>query len=223
MSPAPKFASVVIDVDSTLCGVEGIDVLASRRGPDIGRAIAAVTERAMNGELSLESVYAQRLELIRPTADDIRALADAYAAALAPDAASVIERLRSRGVRLVLVSGGIRQAIAPVAKMLGFSEHDVNAVSLSFDHAGKYSGYDSTSPLTTQRGKRAVVAGLDLPRPTLAMGDGSTDVAMRDAADAFAVYVGFVRRENVVIAADFVVSTFAELAELVLGARVERR
>ncbi len=223
MSPTPRFASVVIDVDSTLCGIEGIDVLASRRGPEIGAAIAAVTERAMNGELPLEAVYGKRLELIRPTKEDIRALADAYATALAPDARSAIQRLRAHEVRLELVSGGIRQAIAPVAKALGFSGSDVSAVSLSFDDAGEYEGYDTASPLTTQFGKREVVAALALPRPTLAMGDGSTDIAMRDAADAFAAYVGFARREHVVAAADFVLSSFAELADFVLGAPTERR
>jgi phosphoserine phosphatase len=223
VSPAPKFASVVIDVDSTLCGIEGIDVLASRRGPEIGAAIAAVTERAMNGELPLEAVYGKRLELIRPTKDDIRVLADAYAASVAPDASSVIARLRSHGVRLELVSGGIRQAIAPVAKALGFSGSEVSAVSLVFNGAGDYEGYDSSSPLTKQFGKREVVAALALPRPTLAMGDGSTDIAMRDSADAFAAYVGFTRRENVVAAADYVVFSFAELAELVLDAPSERR
>jgi phosphoserine phosphatase len=217
--PALRFASVVLDVDSTLCGIEGIDVLASGRGPEVGAAIAKVTERAMNGELPLEAVYGERLEIIRPTRDDIRALADAYAATVAPGAGDVVRQLRARGVELRLVSGGIRQAIAPVAASLGFADRDVNAVTLDFDDAGSYVGYDTSSPLTSQLGKRQVITSLSLRRPVLAIGDGSTDVAMRDVADAFAAYVGFARRENVVAAADFVVSSFAELAELVLNGR----
>jgi phosphoserine phosphatase len=212
----PAFRSVVLDVDSTLCGIEGIDALAKRRGPDVGRAIAALTERAMNGELTLDEIYGERLELIQPTKGDIRALAGGYAAALAPDAADVVRQLRARGVHLVLVSGGIRQAIAPVAHALGFDKEDLNAVSLTFDASGRYIDYDAQSPLTTQHGKRTVVEHLALARPILAVGDGSTDIAMRRAADAFAAYVGFARRDNVVAAADFVIASFAELADLVL-------
>lgn len=219
MTPPPAFNAVVLDVDSTLCGIEGIDALAQRRGPEVGTAIAALTERAMNGELALDAIYGERLKIIRPSESDIRELADAYAAALAPGAAAVVRQLRERGVRLVLVSGGIRQAILPVALALGFAEADLDAVALEFDAAGQYAGYDARSPLTTQHGKRIVVADLALPNPILAVGDGSTDIAMREVADAFAAYVGFIRRENVVSAADHVIGSFRELADLVLAGR----
>jgi soluble P-type ATPase len=49
------------------------------------------------------------------------------------------------------------------------------------------------------------------------MGDGATDLAMRSAVDAFAVYTGFVHRENVVSSADIVLASFDQLLELVLG------
>jgi phosphoserine phosphatase len=45
----PRFASVFLDVDSTLCGVEGIDFLAQRRGPDVAARVTEATERAMRG------------------------------------------------------------------------------------------------------------------------------------------------------------------------------
>ena len=65
-------------------------------------------------------------------------------------------------------------------------------------------------------GKLTVVRGLSLPRPILAVGDGNTDLAAKPAVDAFAAYVGYVRRETVVAGADFVIASFAEIAELVL-------
>ena len=55
------FSSVVLDVDSTLCGIEGIDFLAARRSAEVGAQIARVTERAMQGELPLEEVYGAEL------------------------------------------------------------------------------------------------------------------------------------------------------------------
>jgi phosphoserine phosphatase len=211
------FRSLILDVDSTLCGVEGIDFLAARRGPELGAQVARVTQRTMEGEVPLEAVYGERLALIRPTRADIAALADMYAATLAPGASDVIARLRAVGVTIVLVSGGIRQAIEPATNALGLPDEALNAVRLRFEADGTYSGFDAESPLTTQQGKQRIVAALALPRPILAVGDGSTDVAMKHAADAFAAFVGFARRENVVAEADYVVSTFEEIEALVRG------
>jgi len=215
------FASVAIDVDSTLCGIEGIDFLAERRGGDIGARIAALTDRAMRGAVALESVYGQRLTIVQPTSADVDALADEYRESLAPGAAPAIAAMRSAGVRLILISGGVRQAIAPVARALGFADQDLYAVSLTFDAAGNYVAYDTHSPLATQRGKPEVVARLaaegKLRRPILAVGDGATDVPLRSIADTFAAYTGFARRPSVVANADVELGSFAELEKLVLA------
>lgn len=222
----PAYASVILDVDSTLCGIEGIDFLARRRGEELGRRIEAMTERAMRGELALDQVYGERLALIRPTIEDVGALREAYAAALAPGAGAAIRAMRAAGVRLALISGGIRQAIQPLAATLGFTKDEVKAVALALDEHGRYRGFDLRSPLATQRGKKDVVEALiaddGFARPVLAVGDGSTDVFMREAADAFAAYVGFARRDAVIAAADLVVDSFARLAEAVLGASDSR-
>jgi phosphoserine phosphatase len=211
------FASVILDVDSTLCGLEGIDWLAERRGNAIGAQVTTLTDRAMRGEIRLDAVYGERLALVRPSRDDIAALADAYAASLAPQAAYAILRLRAAGKRIVLVSGGVREAIVPVATRLGIPERDVRAVSVHFGADGAYAAFDTASPLATAAGKRLVAESLALPRRILAMGDGATDLAMRPAVDAFAAYTGFVHRENVVSSADITLASFDQLLELVLG------
>ena len=211
-----RFASVVLDVDSTLCGVEGVDWLAQRRGADVAARTRALTERAMNGEIPLDSVYGERLALIRPTRDDVAALGQVYRQTLADGAAAAIASLLAAGIRVVLVSGGIRQAIAPLARELGVP---VEAVELRWDDAGEYQDFDRRSALATQHGKLDVVRALALPRPVLAVGDGSTDVAMKAAADRFVAFTGFARRPGVVEAADAEVATFAQLAAHALGAR----
>ncbi len=213
----PKFGSVILDVDSTLCNIEGIDWLAARRGPGVASEIARLTERAMEGTIPLEAVYGDRLALIRPTVTDVSALARAYVDALAPGARDAIFAMRDRGVSMALVSGGIRQAIRPLARELGFSDGSLHAVSLSFDENGDFMGYDVKSPLTTQHGKKDVAASLSVPRPSLAVGDGATDAAMREATDGFAAFTAFVRRESVVHIADYVVASFPELTDLVLS------
>jgi len=215
------FASVVIDVDSTLCGVEGIDFLAERRGPEVARKIIELTDRAMKGEIPLESVYARRLSIVRPGSDDIRVLAQAYVESLAPGAAQSIAAVRAAGARLALVSGGILQAILPIARDLGFAASDVHAVSIRFAPDGAYAGIDEPALLATQRGKPEVVSELlesgALVRPLLAVGDGATDAMLVGVADTFAAYTGFARRESVVAKADVELRSFDELKRQVLG------
>lgn len=213
----PRFASVVLDVDSTLSSIEGIDWLAERRAPDVAAAIARLTERAMGGATPLERVYGERLALVRPTADEIAALGEAYVRQLVPGAADAVARLHGAGVVVTLVSGGIREAIAPLARRLGVPNAKLHAVSARFDPSGAYAGWDEASPLATADGKRTVVAALALPRPSLAVGDGATDLAMRPAVDAFAAITAVVRREPVARAADHVLDSFDALTRLVLA------
>ena len=211
------FASVVLDVDSTLCGLEGIDWLAARRGPEVGALIAEVTDRAMRGEVPLDAVFGERMAMVAPTGDDLAALAEAYEAALAPGARDAIARLHAAGRRVVLVSGGLRNAILPVARTLGIADGDVHAVGVRIGASGEYAGYDTTSPMTTSGGKQHVVDALRLPRRLVAVGDGATDLAIKPVADAFAAFTGFVRRDPVVAGADVVLDSFEQLAELVLA------
>jgi phosphoserine phosphatase len=213
----PRFASVVLDVDSTVSGIEGIDWLARRRGGEVANSIVRLTGDAMRGAIPLEEVYGRRLSLVRPTRAEIDALADAYISAIAPDCPATIASFHRAGIRLALVSGGIRQALLPLGRQLGIDAADVHAVDLEFDDAGDYANFDASSPLTTSAGKGAVVASLAFPRPILAVGDGHTDLAMRPAVDTFAAYTGFTAREPVVRGADLVAGSFRELRKLVLS------
>jgi phosphoserine phosphatase len=171
----------------------------------------------MRGEIPLGAVSGERLGMVQPGADDLAALAEENERTIAPGASEAIARMSAAGRRIVLVSGGIREAIVPVARRLGIADSDVHAVSVAVDVDGRYERYDESSPMTTSEGKRSVVASLGLPRRLVAVGDGATDLAIRPVADAFAAFIGFVRREPVVAGADAVLDTFDQLAELVLA------
>lgn len=201
----------MLDVDSTLCGIEGIDWLARRRGEDVTRRVAAATERAMGGELPVDTVYGERLALVRPSRRDVEDLADAYRSTLALGAAETIRALRARDMHLILVSGGIRQAIQPLATDLEFEPDELFAVSVHWDEHGEYESFDASSPLTTHMGKLEIVRSAGLPAPVLAVGDGATDLAMREAVAAFAAFTGFVHRAPVVAGADYVFTNFRDL------------
>lgn len=218
----PRFRSLVLDVDSTLSGIEGIDWLARRRDRAVAEAIEALTARAMDGEIPLEAIYEERLKIIRPTVAEIAGLSEAYIAARAPGVDGALTALRAAQVRLVVVSGGIRQAILPLTRALGFPDDDVDAVSLRFAHDACV-GIEP-SPMTTQAGKpeARVVQGLEAP--VLAVGDGMTDLVLRQPPDrAFAAFTGFVRRAPVVEGADYVLDSFAALQALVLDGQALNR
>ena len=214
----PAYASVVLDVDSTVAGVEGIDLLARKRGPEVAREVAALTDRAMRGEIPLESVFGARLARVSPSRADLEALSRDYLAASAPGAERAVAAMRGAGVRVILVSGGLRPALLPLAERLGVAPGDLHAVGVELDGDGRYVRYDPASPLATGDGKREVVERLALPRPILAVGDGATDLAMQPVVDCFAAFTAYVRRPRVADAADVEIGSFDALLDLVLPA-----
>jgi len=211
----------VLDVDSTLCAIEGIDWLAARRDDAVRDRVAVITDRAMRGEIALGDVYAERLDAVKPSRNEVQQLAAAYLERVEPGARESLAKLTNAGIHLVLVTAGIRDAIVPVAEAVGLPPSAVNAVALYFTDSGAYAGFDAQSPLTRNGGKVETVRALRLPRPIIGVGDGITDLEARLAAppavDAFAAYTGVVEREAVVSGADYVISSFDELTRIVLG------
>jgi phosphoserine phosphatase len=202
-APAPRllngwlgFQAVVLDCDSTLTRIEGVDALAERAG--CGAEVAALTEQAMAGTVPLEAVFAARLDQIRPTAADVAALGDEYAATLVEDAADVVGALRWLDTEVVIVSGGFRQALEPLADRLGLCRCKIHANDLHFTPDGDYAGFDAANPLCQAGGKATVVQALaGGPQGVLLAGDGATDAEARAAAELF-VGLGGVRGHETV-------------------------
>jgi phosphoserine phosphatase len=198
--PVTGFATIVFDCDSTLVRIEGIDELA---GP-FREQVAALTDAAMRGEVPLEEVYGRRLALIRPTRGQVDAIGRQYVQTLVPDAREVVAALLWLKKDVRILSGGVRPAVDAVATELGIADDHVAAVGLRFGPAGEYEGFEDDSPLAASGGKARVLAGWDLPRPALLVGDGATDREARPAVDAFAAYMGVEFRPPVAAGADHV-------------------
>jgi len=211
-----RFNSVIFDVDSTLSGIEGIDWLANLRGSEVAEWSAALTDRAMRGEIPIEAVYGERMRAVKPGLAEIQELGRVYVDRIAPGAAETLKDFRGAKIEIAMVSGGLREAILPLAAALGVEEQQVHAVSVFFDKNGTYAGFDEASPLTRQTGKKTTAAGMGLKRPVLAVGDGMTDCEMKSVVDSFAAFTLFTRREPVIARADFVIENFDQLRELVL-------
>jgi len=211
-----RFNSVIFDVDSTLSGVEGIDWLAAQRGPEIAAWSAGLTEKAMKGEIPIEAVYGERMRLVKPTLPEVQQLGKVYVEQVATRATETISALRAHGVEVVMISGGLREAILPLARELGVGETNLYAVSVFFGEQGEYAGYDDASLLTRQSGKRTAVGQMALKGPILAVGDGMTDCEMKPVVQGFAAFTGFTRREAVIEQADYIIENFDQLRDLIL-------
>lgn len=190
---SPPYGTLIFDCDSTLTSIEGIDELAGARKHEI----AALTERAMAGELALEEVYGLRLELLRPTRAQIVELGARYAASALPHAGELVSALHALGKRVCIVSGGIRQAVLSLSRALGIDDEHVFAVDVFHHRDGSYAGFDEDSALARGSGKLEVVRGLarsDRRGGVALIGDGATDLEGAPAARRFVAFGGVVRR-----------------------------
>jgi phosphoserine phosphatase len=218
----PRYATVLFDADSTLSAIEGVDWLAEQRDADTARAIAALTERAMSGDLPLDAVYAERVARIRPTRAELRALADEYVRRLLPGAAALVHTLHEAGVTVHIISGGIRDALLPMADALGIVPSRVHAVSLrSTEEAAALDALDGDQPLARQTGKPEVVQALRAagvaPSPIAMIGDGSTDAAVAPHVDTFIAFTAVTHRPAVLAAAHAEARSMANLAPLLFA------
>jgi phosphoserine phosphatase len=212
-----RYGSVIFDCDSTLSAIEGIEELAHAHRTEI----AQLTEAAMRGEIALEDVYGRRLELVRPTRDQVAALGERYVRTLVTDARETVAALLAESIEVRVLSGGIRQAVVTLALALGLTERAVAAVDVHFDENGDYAGFDESSPLARSGGKRTILERWlpELPRPVMLVGDGATDLEARPPADTFVAFAGVVERPVVIDAADVVVRapSLAPIVVLALG------
>lgn len=199
----PVFRTVIFDCDSTLSRIEGVEELASDHRPEV----AALTDAAMAGEVPLEEVYGPRLDLIRPALADVERVGHQYVAERVPGIEDTVATLRREGIAVRVISGGLLQAVLVLTRFLGLPDHDVAAVELRFDAAGRYLGFDEASPLARAGGKDEVLRGWgrETPGPRMLIGDGATDLEAKDAVDLFVAYTGVVSRPAVVSGADVVI------------------
>src|SRR5664280_241990 len=196
-----SFDFICFDCDSTLSRIEGIDELARRVG--LGEEMSKLTDLAMNGVVPLEAVYERRLSLIRPDQDSINWLADLYIAEIVEGVKEVFAALLAQDRVVHIISGGLRQAILPLAECLGLPESHVHAVDIYFNEDGSYRNYDLNSPLARTGGKAAVVGTLKKQGSLVMIGDGKTDLEAKQAGAYVLGFGGVVDRTIVRESADF--------------------
>ncbi len=204
-----------LDCDSTLSAIEGVDELARLRGPAVLAEVAQMTNDAMDGKIPLESVFARRLEIIRPGRAETEAVGAHYIREIEPTARETVAALKAAGWTPVIVSAGYTQAIEPLAKLLGIAR--IEAVRLDFDAAGHYAGFDAAHHATRKGGKPEIVSALKAEfaaARTVAVGDGVSDLETRDVVDLFVGFGRYAERAKVKAGAHAYIRSLADLVPL---------
>ncbi len=170
----------VSDMDSTMIGQECIDELADYAG--IKDRIAAITERAMLGELDFEAALRERVALLAGL--DETAIDQCLDERITPTpgARTLVATLAAHGARCVLVTGGFHHFADPVGDKIGF--HRVVGNRLAVEN-GKLTG-ELSGPVCDSATKASVLAQeserLGAEAITMAAGDGANDIPMIESA-----------------------------------------
>jgi phosphoserine phosphatase len=178
---------LVADMDSTIINVECLDELADMAGLKPG--IAAITERAMRGELEFEAALRERVGMLKGLG--LEALQRTYdeRVRLNPGAKNLLATMRAHGAHTMLVSGGFGFFTRRVAEAAGFHEERGNIL---LDDGAALTGQVGEPILGREAKLEALESGarslgLDLSQ-TLAVGDGANDLAMIQKAGLGVAY-----------------------------------
>jgi phosphoserine phosphatase len=168
---------LLADMDSTLIEQECVDELAAEIG--MRTEVAAITARAMRGEIEFEPALRERVALLKGLPRDIADKILASRIGIAPGAAVLVATMRSSGAYTVLVSGGFTVFAEPIGRHIGFHEQRANNLLLE---SGLFAGLVAEPILGRKAKEEALVEltqRLELePAETLAVGDGANDIGM---------------------------------------------
>ena len=175
-----KKALLVADMEATIIANEMLEELAELRG--LRAHIAAITARAMNGELDFASALKERVALLKDLPES--ALVEtATRIRLNPGARALVATMRAHGAYTALVSGGFRIYANRVRGELGFDKAVANDLVIA---DGELAG-TVQEPILARDAKLATLTALAVERglplaATLAVGDGANDLPMIQAA-----------------------------------------
>ena len=173
--------ALVADMDSTMIGQECIDELADVVG--LKDKVAAITARAMNGEIAFEPALRERVALLKGLPIAVVADVIAQRITLTSGGPELIATMKAKGFHTALVSGGFTVFTNPIADRLGFHE---NRANLLLSENGILTG-EVAEPILGKQAKVEAVTeiaarfgiGTD---DVMAVGDGANDLGMINLA-----------------------------------------
>ena len=165
------------DMDSTMIQQECIDELADLVG--LKTEVAAITERAMRGEIAFEPALRERVALLKGLPADVVDQLLKERITMTPGGGTLVATMRANGAYACLVSGGFTLFTGPVGRKLGFDEDRANVLMVE---EARLLG-TVQEPVLGREAKLATLVELRdrlglQPAETIAVGDGANDLAM---------------------------------------------
>ena len=197
------------DMDSTIINVECLDELADFAG--LKAEIAAITERAMRGELEFEGALRERVGMLKGLGVDALQRAYDERVRLNPGAETLVKTMAAHGTRCVLVSGGFTFFTSRVADIAGFHANRANTFIIEDERLSGAVGHPILGKQAKLTALTEEAAELGIPlSATMTVGDGANDLAMIQASGLGVAY----RAKPVVAAQADVKVDFADLTAL---------
>ncbi len=169
---------LLADMDSTMIGQECLDELADFVGQKA--RVAAITERAMRGEVEFAPALRERVALLAGLPASVVDEVIAKRITLTPGGRTLVQTMRRHGAYTCLVSGGFTVFTARIAVLIGFDEDRGNRLIVGDD--GRFVG-TVAEPVLGRDAKletlKELRRKLGLARnETLVVGDGANDLSM---------------------------------------------
>ncbi|VAX34908.1 Phosphoserine phosphatase / D-3-phosphoglycerate dehydrogenase [hydrothermal vent metagenome] len=216
----------IFDFDSTFTQVEALDVLAeiSINGSNKEERLAAIAEltnKGMNGQISFSKSLKERMKLISGNRNDleqlIAKLKKKISTSILPHKDFFINNKKS----IYIISSGFKDFIDPVVADFGIDSNHVFANTFTWTKEGQINGFDNKNVLSQNQGKPTLVQQLNFQSPVVVIGDGYTDYEIKKAgfADRFIAYTENISRPLVTAQADFVATNFNDFLNYITNDR----
>ena len=207
---------LLLDLDSTLVAEEGCNTLAQWKW--VGDQVARITQQTMDGTMDFNTAFPQKLELIRPSYEDLDKLGEFLVNYVSEDWKQVVALLQSQGVKIGILSQGYTRSSLPVAQLLNIDPEWIFALHFHHTEDGRYQWLDMTQDLMYYDGKRKVIQKLreSYPDETIVFSwDSLWDYESGQIADVFIAYAGVIARPKVTAIAKYIAYSPQELYDYI--------
>lgn len=224
-----KYNNIIFDFDSTVASIESLDFLYNsviKDNPNKAELLAdfeSITNKGMsvNEKIPFDQSLSLRIQMLikaGATKEHVDQVAKDIEGKLSSSFIDNKEFFVSHKEHVYIVSGGFEEVIIPATNKLGIDPGHVYANRFIYDEEGRIKGVDESRLTTKPYGKANTMKNLNLVGPSIVVGDGSTDMEIRDmgVAQTFIAYTQYAKRDEVVTRADGQANSFEELKNFII-------
>ena len=210
---------LIIDFDSTFIKDETLDEISNflSSDNDLKQKIAQITDQAMDGKLDFSEALKERVSLLNIHQNQIQEIINILRNRVSESFLRNKNKIRSIKDRIYIVSGGFKEIIIPIVRDFGINENHVFGNDFTYNDKGFVTGISNQSPLSYSDGKIRVVKNLNLENGAYIIGDGSTDLELKQVKgiSAFICFTENINRVSVSSKADYIASDLDQVFNII--------